>query len=354
MKKLLAFALTLCLLAASAALAEDAPLRFGYIAPSGTGSERYENTAAAFLYAAEQKGVATDVLRYDPAPADVKAGDKAPEDPAVVALNALIEDGVSAVAAVPTSQEQAVELVERAKEAGVPIAIEGIDLSSAYPPDPDPDNAEERPYVAAVTYGDSAAYTAAKWLEDRSYSPLMFHCMLPGAEDPMIESGVSRALAEAEYLELAGETHASANSAAGGRDALRAMYNSYTMFYCVLADSAALGAGCRIALKERSESMPIAAIDDSANAFLMLKDGTLDMLASTPASVEGVQTFKALYDYLTEGILPENETRLVALTAITTTAARSANWIAGDDCEAAYALTYPGEAEKAEADSAPQ
>lgn len=357
MKKLLAFALALCLLAASAALAEGANLRFGYIAPSGAVSERHDRTVEAFLYAADRKGVATEVLRYDPAPADTESAeadnaaepaettepDKAAEDPAVVALNALIGDGIDGVAAVPTTLDQAKLLVERAHEAGVPIVIEGMDLSPAYPPDPDPDNAEERPYVAAVTYGDSAAYTAAKWLEEHAYSPLVFHCMLP-EDDPVIQSGFARALDGAQYLELAGDVNAPQNSAAGGREALQLMYNSYTMFYCVLADSAALGAGCRIALKEESETMPVAAIDDSANALLMVKDGTLDMVASAPASVEGVRTFQALHDYLTEGTLPENETRLVALTAITTTVTKNNEWVSGDDFEAAYALAYPDEA----------
>ena len=344
MKKLLAFALALCLLAASAALAEGANLRFGYIAPSGAVSERHDRTVEAFSYAADRKGVATEVLRYDPAPADTESAeaDNAAE-PAVVALNALIGDGIDGVAVVPTTLDQAKLLVERAHEAGVPIVIEGMDPSPAYPPDPDPDNAEERPYVAAVTYGDSAAYTAAKWLEEHAYSPLVFHCMLP-EDDPVIQSGFARALDGAQYLELAGDVNAPQNSAAGGREALQLMYNSYTMFYCVLADSAALGAGCRIALKEESETMPVAAIDDSANALLMVKDGTLDMVASAPASVEGVRTFQALHDYLTEGTLPENETRLVALTAITTTVTKNNEWVSGDDFEAAYALAYPEEA----------
>lgn len=343
MKKLLALALTLCLLAATAALAEDAPqLRVGYIVPSVTGNEHYEVITEAFLFAAEKKGVATNVLRYDP-DANGGPGDEA-DEPVLVALKSLLKEGVDGVVAVPTTLEEAVVLAIEADAADMPIVIEGIDVSAAYSSTPSPAGGETRPFVANVTYGDGAGYAAATWLEGRAYSPMMFHCVLPES-DPAIQTGIERALATAEQLSLSGEVSAPVNTAAGGHEALEQIYSSGAMFYCVLADSVGLAAGCRIALREKSESMPIAAIDDSADALIMLRDGTVDMLACAPASVEGVQAFKALYDYLTEGVLPEEESRLVMLDVIVATTESNAGWISGDDYATAYALAYPEEAE---------
>ena len=338
MKKLFAILLTLALLLpCAAALAEDAPLKLGYIAPIDAEGGRYSLCADAFAYAAAQKGISVTTLRYDPSDGNVPAdadGENRPE-PAVAALMSLIEDGVNGVALAATSLDQAQLVIDLAEESGVAIVVEGLDISSAYPAE----RYEVRPYVASIGYGDAPAYIAAKWLENAADNPVLFHCALP-VSDPAIQSGLKRALRDGRYLELAeDEVDARANTAAAGSEAVNMMISSFTIFGCVLADSEALAQGCAEALRRSGESMPVAAIASSPEALDLLKRGSINMLAAAPASVEGVETFKVLHNYLTDGILPE--TAFIQLPAITATAKDSSSWISDNDFETAYALSYP-------------
>ena len=356
MKKLFSILLALALLAPCvAALAEDAPIILGYIAPVDAEGGRYSLCADAFSYAASQvqkeRRTVLITLRYDPRAGELPEGADGEDriDPAVAALMSLIEDGVNCVAVCPTSIQQAEMLIDLAQESGIPIVIEGLDVSSIYPPSaeaspspeetPDPDAA--RPYVAAVGYGDAAAYTAAMWLEEFAYNPMLLHCTLPES-DPAIQAGIERALADAAYLSLADdEISASADTADAGRYAIELFTSSGALFGCVLADSYALAEGCAKAVRQLEESCPIAAIASSQEALELLERGEIDMLAAAPASVEGVETFKVLWDFAAEGIIPETETGFVQLSVITATKGNTAAWIGDDDFEAAYAQAYP-------------
>ena len=351
MKRLFTILIALAMFAScAAALAEEAPLHLGYITQAGEADRWHSLCAGAFAYAAEQNGAVTTILTYDPAEEETSE-DAESEEPMPLGLKELvelIEAGVDGVAVAPASLEQAQALIAYASEAGVPIVIEGLDVSSAYPlageAETDPDAL--RPYVAAVGYGDSAAYAASKWLEDRAYNPMMMHCALHDVDS----AGMRRALSSARYLSLAHEIDASEDSVQAGRDAVGAMYSSFTMFGCVLADSVALAEGCAAAIQSAGDNYPVAAIASSPEALELLRAGKINMVAAAPASVEGVQTFKALFDFVSDGTLPETETGFVQLNAITATVNNTSAWIDSDDFEAAYALVYPELAEDSETD----
>lgn len=355
MKKLMSILLALGLLAASVgALAEAGEgLTFGYLAPAAAEGERGKLCADAFAYAAERKGVESVCMAYEPeeepaeSPAPEEGEDgaeaEAPESPAMRAFEALLEDGLDGVVVAPESLEQAVEMAEYAEEKGVPVVIEGIDMAPAYEPTPDSEDEEPRPYAAAVCYEDAAAYAAAMWLDAHADSPLALHCALPEA-DSAIRAGLDRALSEAAYLEIADEISADADEAQAGRKVVNRMFNAYAMFSCVLADSAALAEGCAQGLRDWDESMPVAAVARSGEDLKLLASGAVDMLASAPAAVEGVECFKALYGFVTEGTLPEGESRVLRPAAVTATSAGGEGWIEPDGFEAAYALAYPEEA----------
>ena len=359
MKTLVLFLLTLALIVPCAALAEETPLRIGYITRFEEEGGRYTLCADAFAYAAEQQGVELTVLTYDLAAKEIPEDADGEEQPlpGMAELLQLIDEGVDAVVLAPASLDQAVELIGCASEAGMPIIIEGMDVSPAYPPAPEAAAGEEsdpagnRPYAAAIGYGDSAAYAAAMWLEDDAYNPQLFHCALPQS-DPAIQAGLRRAQAEASYLALVMEINANSDSAQAGSDAVDEVYNSYTTFGCVLADSAALAEGSANSVHGAGDNYPIAAISTAQEALALLENGRIDLAASTPASVEGVQTFKLIFDYLTEGILPETETGFVQLDAILVSRSDTTVWVADDDFETAYALAFPESAEAEEADSA--
>lgn len=351
MKKLFTILLTLALLApCAAAFAEETPISLGYITQLEEEEGWYTLCANAFAYAAEQQGAAATVLTYDLAqeeiPEDAENEDRL--QPGMAELQQLIADGVDGVVAVPATLEQAVALIDCANEAGVPIVIEGMDVSSAYPPKPEAtlapdetsDPAEERPYVAAVSYGDSAAYVACMWLEDDAYNPLLYHFERP-VSDPMIQAGMQRALAKARYLTFMFEANAKEDSVQAGRDMIEDLISSAATIGCVLADSEALAEGSANAIRAVNEEWPVALVSSSPEALALVKAGKIDMVAATPAALEGVQTFKALFDFVTEGIRPESKTGYVQLNAITVTKRDASAWIDSDDIETAYALVYP-------------
>ena len=341
MKKLFSILLIFALLIPGAtALAEEAPLHLGYIAPMDADGDHYAHCAGAFAYAAERKGVSLTSLFFDPGDGDIPDGAESVErmDPALAALTTLIEDGVDGVAVCAASVEQALAAIDLAQEAGLPIVIEGPDVSSHDLPLP---GAEESRPCVAVGYGDAPAYAAAMWLDEFAYNPLLLHCTLPQA-DPAIKAGIRRALGDARYLSLAdNDVGATANTARAGRAAVKMFADTSALFGCVLADSESLAEGCAQAIRKLGESFPVAAIASSDAALELLRSGKIDMLAAAPASVEGVQTFKALCDLVTEGILPESETAYVQLNPIVATKDDTSAWIGDDDYETAYALTYP-------------
>ena len=344
MKTLVLFLLTLALIVPCAALAEETPLRIGYITQFEEEEGRFTLCANAFAYAAEQNGAEATVLTY------VLPQEEVPEDadgeeqalPGMAELLQLIGDGVDAVVIVPASLDQARELIDCAGEAGMPVVIEGMDVSAAYPagPQTNSDPAEARPYAAAIGYGDSAAFAAAMWLEDDAYNPQLFHCALPQS-DPAIQSGLRRAVSTARYIDYVGEITADADSAQAGSDAVNLIFDSGTMFGCVLADSAALAEGCAAAVRAAGEDYPVAAISSAQEALALLEGGRIDMVAATPASVEGAQTFRLVFDCLTGETLPETGTGFVQLDAIAVSRSNTAAWIADDDFETACHLAFP-------------
>lgn len=351
MKRIIAVLLTLALLCLSLfALAEaDVKPRLGYLAPYRVEDARDSLRADAFTYAARQMDVDAVIVRYAAANAEPNAKeDAAPdvatdgsssnlstgEEPAMVALRSMLEDDLDGLVIVPETVEQAVKLLEQASAAGVPVVIEGLDISSAYPPTPDPEDSEPRPFIANVFYPEGeAAYVAAKWLEDETDNPLLFHCALPTSSRP-IQNGLRRALREARYLSLVDETNADANSVEAGRSAAEELVNSYAMFYCVLADSAELAEGCANALRG-DDSMRIAALTEDADALKLLGSG-VDLLVGEPKSLEAVRALQALLDYLSNENVPEGEDRRIELDAVTASANDTAHWISDADFEAAY------------------
>lgn len=331
MKRIMAALLALALLGLSlGALAqEDVKPRIGYLAPYRVEDARDSLRADAFTYAAQQMAVDAVIVRYAAANA---------EPAAMVALRSLLEEEPDGLVIVPETVGQAVALVEAASAAGVPVVIEGLDVSSAFLPTPDPADVEPRPFVANVFYPEGqAAYVAAKWLEDETDNPLLFHCALP-TSSLSIQTGLRRALREARYLTLVDETNADANSVEAGRSAAKGLVNSFAMFYCVLADSAELAEGCADALRG-DDSIHIAALTGDADALDLLGRG-VDLLVGEPESLEAARALQALLDYLSDGTVPEGENRQIELDAVTASAADSSRWISDDDFEAACARVW--------------
>lgn len=322
MKKLLAImvVLVVALASLSIAVAEDT-LTYGYIAYQMSDIWN-EYSSKAFEYAAEQNGVEVMVL---------DAGNDIAQS--VSAMETLIQAEVDGISIFPISPEQAAQLITMANEAGIPITVENIDVASV---------ADEDEYIAAVgcVYGD-IGYAAIKWLAENVEDAKVFYCAgaVGGGVFEAYKEGVDKALADyADSIELVGLLNSDAWSTEDGLNLTTNFINSGTEFNCIFANNDQLAQGCYQACEEAGLDLPIVSTGGSPDAYAFLEDGIEAANMTAPVSIQGIQTFKNLHDYVTEGIVPE--VKFQSLPVIPVAGEDLGAWIDWADYEAAYNYVY--------------
>ncbi len=322
MKKLLAImvVLVVALASLSIAVAEDT-LTYGYIAYQMSDIWN-EYSSKAFEYAAEQNGVEVMVL---------DAGNDIAQS--VSAMETLIQAEVDGISIFPISPEQAAQLITMANEAGIPITVENIDVASV---------ADEDEYIAAVgcVYGD-IGYAAIKWLAENVEDAKVFYCAgaVGGGVFEAYKEGVDKALADyADSIELVGLLNSDAWSTEDGLNLTTNFINSGTEFNCIFANNDQLAQGCYQACEEAGLDLPIVSTGGSPDAYAFLEDGIEAANMTAPVSIQGIQTFKNLHDYVTEGIVPE--AKFQSLPVIPVSGEDLGEWIDWADYEAAYNYVY--------------
>lgn len=322
MKKLLAImvVLVVALASLSIAVAEDT-LTYGYIAYQMSDIWN-EYSSKAFEYAAEQNGVEVMVL---------DAGNDIAQS--VSAMETLIQAEVDGISIFPISPEQAAQLITMANEAGIPITVENIDVASV---------ADEDEYIAAVgcVYGD-IGYAAIKWLAENVENAKVFYCAgaVGGGVFEAYKEGVDKALADyADSIELVGLLNSDAWSTEDGLNLTTNFINSGTEFNCIFANNDQLAQGCYQACEEAGLDLPIVSTGGSPDAYAFLEDGIEAANMTAPVSIQGIQTFKNLHDYVTEGIVPE--AKFQSLPVIPVSGEELGEWIDWADYEAAYNYVY--------------
>ena len=322
MKKLLAImvVLVVALASLSIAVAEDT-LTYGYIAYQMSDIWN-EYSSKAFEYAAEQNGVEVMVL---------DAGNDIAQS--VSAMETLIQAEVDGISIFPISPEQAAQLITMANEAGIPITVENIDVASV---------ADEDEYIAAVgcVYGD-IGYAAIKWLAENVEDAKVFYCAgaVGGGVFEAYKEGVDKALADyADSIEMVGMLNSDAWSTEDGLNLTTNFINSGTEFNCIFANNDQLAQGCYQACEEAGLDLPIVSTGGSPDAYAFLEDGIEAANMTAPVSIQGIQTFKNLHDYVTEGIVPE--AKFQSLPVIPVSGEDLGEWIDWADYEAAYNYVY--------------
>ena len=322
MKKLLAImvVLVVALASLSIAVAEDT-LTYGYIAYQMSDIWN-EYSSKAFEYAAEQNGVEVMVL---------DSGNDIAQS--VSAMETLIQAEVDGISIFPISPEQAAQLITMANEAGIPITVENIDVASV---------ADEDEYIAAVgcVYGD-IGYAAIKWLAENVEDAKVFYCAgaVGGGVFEAYKEGVDKALADyADSIELVGLLNSDAWSTEDGLNLTTNFINSGTEFNCIFANNDQLAQGCYQACEEAGLDLPIVSTGGSPDAYAFLEDGIEAANMTAPVSIQGIQTFKNLHDYVTEGIVPEE--KFQSLPVIPVSGEDLGEWIDWADYEAAYNYVY--------------
>ena len=251
----------------------------------------------------------------------------------VSAMETLIQAEVDGISIFPISPEQAAQLITMANEADIPITVENIDVASV---------ADEDEYIAAVgcVYGD-IGYAAIKWLAENVEDAKVFYCAgaVGGGVFEAYKEGVDKALADyADSIELVGLLNSDAWSTEDGLNLTTNFINSGTEFNCIFANNDQLAQGCYQACEEAGLDLPIVSTGGSPDAYAFLEDGIEAANMTAPVSIQGIQTFKNLHDYVTEGIVPE--AKFQSLPVIPVAGEDLGEWIDWADYEAAYNYVY--------------
>ena len=302
--------------------AEKDKLVFGYIAYQMADIWN-EYSSKSFKYAADQAGV--DVVILD-SQNDIGQS--------VAAMESLIQQEVDGISIFPISPEQGAQLVAMANEANIPITVENIDVANV---------CEKDQYIAAVgcVYGD-IGYAAIKWLSENVQNAKVFYCAgaVGGGVFEAYKVGVDKALSDfSKSIEMVGLSNAEAWSTEDGLNLTQNFINSGVEFNCVFANNDQIAHGCYQALTEAGMGdIPVVSTGGSPDAYNFLKDGIEAANMTAPVSIQGVQTFKNLYDYVANGKVPAE--KFQSLPVVPVSGKDLSAWIDWSDYAGAYKYVY--------------
>ena len=301
------------------AMAEDSKT-FGYIAYDMTDIWN-EYSANAFEYAAEKAGVDTVVL-----------DSKNSLEESVTAMESLIQQEVDGISVFPISTEQGAQLVKMANEAGIPVTIENFAMDIDDPGD----------YIASVACQyDEIGYNAIKYIAENKPGAKIFFCA--GQEGAGVyekyQEGVDRALEElGDQVEVVATLHGDWLTDKA-YDCTTDLISSGEEFDYIFANNDMMAQGCYQALEDNDMTdIPIVSTGGSPDGYKLLESGVEAANMTAPVSIQGIQTFKNLYDFVVDGKEPEEKFK--ALPVIPVSADDTSSYIAWDDYEAAYNYVY--------------
>lgn len=294
---------------------------FGYIAYDMTDIWN-EYASKAFEYAAGQADVEVKTIVLD---------SKNSLEESVTAMESLIQQEVDGISIFPISTEQGAQLVKMANEAGIPVTVENFAMDIDDPGD----------YIASVACEyDQIGYAAIKYIAESKPGAKVFFCA--GQQGAGVyekyQEGVDRALEEfGDQVEVVATLH--------GDWLTDKAYNVTTDFIStgeefdyIFANNDMMAQGCFQALKDAGmDDIPIVSTGGSPDGYQMLVDGIEAANMTASVSIQGVQTFKNLYDSVVEGKTPE---KFVSLPVIPVSADKLDEFIAWDNYEAAYNFVY--------------
>lgn len=320
-KKVLTLTMAVAMAASvgAVAMAEDSKT-FGYIAYDMTDIWN-EYSANAFEYAAEQAGVDAVVL-----------DSKNSLEESVTAMESLIQQEVDGISVFPISTEQGAQLVKMANEAGIPVTIENFAMDIDDPGD----------YIASVACQyDEIGYNAIKYIAENKPGAKIFFCA--GQEGAGVyekyQEGVDRALEElGDQVEVVATLHGDWLTDKA-YDCTTDLISSGEEFDYIFANNDMMAQGCYQALEDNDMTdIPIVSTGGSPDGYKLLESGVEAANMTAPVSIQGIQTFKNLYDFVVDGKEPEEKFK--ALPVIPVSADDTSSYIAWDDYEAAYNYVY--------------
>ena len=301
--------LVLAALVAAPGMAAAKDLVFGNICFSKTDVWNSYSTKA-FEYAAAKMGVKTIVL--DP---------EGQMEKAVAAMEDLINKKVDAISVFTITPDLDVRLAKMAKDAGIPIAFENSM----------PGEGAEYVGVVACRYAD-IGYAAGKFVSETWPGSKLFYVMgQPGMNitEPY-EEGLHRALAEFKTVELVG-TQPTDWGAEAAMNVTQNFIQSGKKFDVIFANNEQMAQGVINALKDAGlyGKVKIIATGGGPAGLKMIREKQIDATMGAPVSIQGLLTFKNLYQHL-KGKTPEKFTPLPIIPVTAQNVEEAISWEVSD------------------------
>ncbi|PKL26993.1 MAG: LacI family transcriptional regulator [Spirochaetae bacterium HGW-Spirochaetae-2] len=238
--------------------------------------------AQAFEYAADQVGVKTIVL---------DSGNSL--ERSVAAMEDLIQKQVDGISVFPISPDQVATLIKMANDAGIPITVENL---------PPPENAGDYISTVACLYGD-IGYAAIKFISETMPGARIFYAAgaKGGGVYEQYQEGVDKALKEFTNVKIVGLEHGDWQTEMA-MNVTQNFIQTGTKFDVIFANNDLMAKGSYNALVEAGlKHIPIISTGGSPDGIQMMKDGIEAANMTAPVSIQGVQTFKNLYQYVVQG-----------------------------------------------------
>lgn len=247
----------------------------------------------------------------------------------IALMEELIAKDVDGISIFPISPDQAATLGNMAADAGIPVTFENTSPAL-----------EEDEYISVIAaeydvIGEAAMEYIAETYPDSKV--LYVAGAKGGGVYETYQEGIDRALAElGDTIEIADtvhgdwETELSMNVTA---DAIQ----SGTEFDVVFANNELMAKGVKNALVDAGLDLPIISTGGGPDGLKMIEDGEITATMSAPVSLQGMTTFRNLYQAVVLGEAPEKSMSLPVIPVDKSTIAEAVSWEANET-----ALEYIG------------
>lgn len=239
-------------------------------------------SAEAFTYAAEQAGAKVVIL-------DAENN----LEKSVSCMESLIQQEVDGISIFPISPDQVATLIKMGNDAGIPVTVENLQPAEG-----------AGDYISCVgcLYGD-IGYAAIEYISKTVDNPKVFYAAgaKGGGVYETYQEGIDKALKDFTNVEIVGLEH-------GDWETEKAMnitqnfIQTGTEFNVIFANNDLMAKGCFNALEEAGMAdIPIISTGGSPDGIQMMKDGIESANMTAPVSIQGVKTFKNLYEAVVLG-----------------------------------------------------
>jgi ribose transport system substrate-binding protein len=237
-------------------------------------------------------------------------------------MQSLIDRDVDGINVFPISPDQAATLGKMAADAGIPVTFENTKPAL-----------KDDQYISLIAAEyDDIGEAAMNYIADTYPGAKVLYVAgaTGGGVYESYQEGVDRALEKLDgKIEVTSivhgdwETELSQNVTS---DAIQ----SGTDFDVVFANSELMAKGVKNALDDAGLDLPIVATGGGPDGLAMIKDGELTATMGAPVSIQGLTTFKNLYQYVVLGETPKKSVALPVIPVDKSTLAEAISWEPSD------------------------